>query len=185
MSEAALASERSRGGRLGTVLLSWAIFGLVIFQLYMSTKVGTTPRGTQAREDLQHLHLSVGLTALALVLPRLYLWWRQPLPPRPPGVPASSEGLFRTTCLLFYVTVLLFGITGPIFAWSEGHAVAWFGVPLPALLEPSYFNTVRFGYVHSALSFWVMMLAVFAVGVALYQWARFRVSPLRMLPGRG
>lgn len=176
-------TERTRSALL-TTLLSWAIFALVALQLYMSTKVGSTPRGTQARADLQHMHLSVGVTLLLLVVPRLYLWWREPPPPRRPGVPASAEAFARTTCLLLYVTVLLFGISGPIFAWAEGHELEWFGLfTVPALLEPSYANTVRFGYLHSALGFWVLYLIAVAILIGIYQRLRYGVPLLRMLPG--
>ena len=64
-------------------LLGVLIFGLVLFQMYQSTKVGTTPRGTPAREALQHLHMSTGLTVLLLLLPKLWLRAVLPAPIRP------------------------------------------------------------------------------------------------------
>ncbi len=45
-----------------------------VVQIYQSTKVGVTPRGTPERAALQHFHISVGLTVLLLVLARLWLW---------------------------------------------------------------------------------------------------------------
>jgi cytochrome b561 len=182
-------SERSeapeRGASPATTALSWAIFAVVATTLYFSTKVATTPRGTQAREDLQHLHMSLGLLALALVLPRLVLWWRAPLPPRPQRLPASAFAFARQTCLLLYVTILAFGLTGPVYAWSEGHEVVFFGLHVPALLDASYHEAVRFGYLHSMLGFFVLYLAGLAVLIALYQTVRYRVPIWRMLPGSG
>ncbi|NDB16903.1 MAG: hypothetical protein EB018_08445, partial [Gammaproteobacteria bacterium] len=63
-------SETARFQRLRLVerLLSLAIFALVLFQMYQSTKVGVTPRGSAAREALQHLHISNGLTVLLLLI---------------------------------------------------------------------------------------------------------------------
>lgn len=167
-------------------VVSVAIFALVLFQLYQSTKVGVTPRGTPAREALQHLHISVGLTAAVLVVLRLWLWAKLPRPRRPERVPAAADSLARHCNLGLYLTILAFCITGPLFAWSEGHAVSWFGiVTLPALLGESYRASVTLGYLHSMFGFFVLYLAGFSVLVALWQGVRYRVGPWRMLPGFG
>lgn len=167
-------------------VLSVLILAAVLWQLYQSTKVGVTPRGTAAREALQHNHVSLGLTLLALVLARLWVWLRMPRPARPARVPAAADALARHCNLAFYLTVLALCITGPLFAWSEGHAASWYGVvTLPALLEPSYRASVTLGYLHSVIGFWILYLAAFSVAVALWQLIRYRVSPLRMLPGFG
>ncbi len=166
--------------------LSVLIFAGVLWQLYQSTKVGVTPRGSAAREALQHNHISLGLTLLAFVLARLWVWARMPRPVRPARVPAAADALARHCNFAFYLTVLALCITGPLFAWSEGHGVSWYGViTLPAVVEQSYRFSVTLGYLHSVLGFWIIYLAVFSVLVALWQLVRYRVSPLRMLPGFG
>ena len=63
--------------------LAVLIFALVLFQMYQSSKVGVTPRGTPAREALQHLHIANGLSVLLLLVPRLWLWFTLPRPARP------------------------------------------------------------------------------------------------------
>lgn len=167
-------------------VLSVLIFLGVVWQLYQSTKVGVTPRGTPAREALQHQHISLGLTMLALVLARLWVWARMPRPARPARVPAAADALARHCNFAFYLTVLALGLTGPFFAWSEGHAASWYGmVTLPALIDPSYRVAVTLGYLHSVLGFWMLYLTGFSVCVALWQLLRYRISPLRMLPGFG
>ncbi len=167
-------------------IVSIAILGIVLFQMYQSTKVGVTPRGTPAREALQHLHISVGLTTAVLVVVRLWLWARLPRPARPARVPAAADALARHCNLGLYLTILAFCITGPLFAWSEGHAVSWFGVvTFPPMLEASYRASVTLGYLHSLLGFFVLYLAGFSVLVALWQGLRYRIGPWRMLPGFG
>lgn len=167
-------------------LLSVAIFALVLFQMYQSTKVGVTPRGTAARAALQHLHISVGLTVLVLLLPRLWLWRRLPPPPRPARVPAAADALARHCNFAFYLTFLAFCLTGPVFAWSEGHAVGWFDVfTLPALVGKSYQLSVTLGYLHSVVGFWILYLTGFTVLVALWQAIRYRAPPWRLLPAFG
>ena len=185
MSAAAAAS--SPAGRVALEKwLSVAIFAFVLFQMYMSTKVGVTPRGTPAREALQHTHIAVGLTVLLLLIPRLWLWATLPRPPRPARVPAAADALARHCNLAFYLTLLGFCITGPIFAWSEGHDVSWFGiVTLPDLVRKSYRLSVTLGYLHSVIGFWILYLAGFTVLVALWQAVRYRAPPWRLLPAFG
>lgn len=167
-------------------LLSVLIFLLVVWQVYQSTKVGVTPRGTEARAALQHAHIALGLTVLVLVVLRLFLWWKLPRPARPAKVHAAADALARHCNLAFYLTILALCITGPIFASSEGHALSWYGVfTIPPLVQESYQTQVTLGYLHSFIGFWLLYLALFSVGVALWQLLRYRISPLRMLPGFG
>ena len=165
-------------------LLSVLIFLLVLFQMYQSTKVGVTPRGTAAREALQHLHISVGLTVLVVLVPRFWLWFSLPRPPRPTRVPVAADDLARLCNFGLFTTLAGFCLTGPLFAWSEGHSVSWFGwVTLPALVPAGYRLSVTLGYLHSAIGFLIIYLSVFTVLVALWQGLRYRVGPWRLLPG--
>jgi len=179
-------NETARVQRLRLVerVLSLAIFVLVLFQMYQSTKVGVTPRGTAAREALQHLHISNGLTVLLLLVPRFWLWMTLPRLNRPTRVPAAADDLARACNAGLYLTLAAFCLTGPLFAWSEGHAVSWFGwVTLPALVPASYRLSVTMGYLHSTTGFLIIVLTVFTVLVALWQALRYRIGPWRLLPG--
>jgi cytochrome b561 len=154
-----------------------------VYQLYLSSKVGTTPRGTAARDSLQHAHISTGLVALILVIPRLWLWRLLPRPAVPSGVPVGADDLARKVNLAFYLTVVFFVISGPFFAWSEGYLVSLFGlITVPSPIDSSYQLSVTFGYFHSACGFWVFYLAVFTIGLAIYQRLRYQAPLLRMLP---
>ena len=100
-----------------------------------STKVGTTPRASPARA-MQHAHIvSVGLTVLLLLLPRLWLRWTAPAPARPMRVPAAADALARHCTTAFLLTLLAFCVTGPLFTpGPRGMKSGWFGaVTLPAL----------------------------------------------------
>lgn len=171
-------------GSTSTTLLSWVIVALVAWQMYMSTKVGTTPRGTPAREALQHFHLSMGLTIVALTIVRLWLWGRESPPPRPAGMPASAFALGRTYTLLMYCTVIAFGLTGPVQAWANGHEIHYWSLfTVPRLVAESYQTSVTFGYLHSAIAFWFLYMIAFGVLLALYQTLRYRAPIHRLLPG--
>jgi cytochrome b561 len=167
-------------------VLSVVIFLICVVQIYQSTKVGVTPRGTPERAALQQLHISMGLTVLPLILARLWLWRRLPRPARPARIPAAADALARECNLAFYFTVLAFCCSGPFFAWSDGLAARWFGLfTLPALIEPSYRVQVTLGYLHSVLGFWILYLAVFSIGLSIWQAVRYRMPLWRMLPSTG
>ncbi|MBM4191817.1 MAG: hypothetical protein FJ196_01945 [Gammaproteobacteria bacterium] len=165
-------------------VLSVTIFVLVVFQMYQSTKVGVTPRGTAAREALQHLHISNGLTVLALLIPRLWLWIKLPRPSRPRRVPPAADDLARVCLLALYLTLAGFCLTGPLFAWSEAHATSWYGMfAIPAWVPANYRLSVALGYLHSAFGFLIIYLFVISTLVALWQAFRYHIGPWRMLPG--
>ncbi len=179
-------SSAASGGsaRIAERILAVAIFALALYQLYLSSKVGVTPRGTPAREALQHMHVSLGLTILFLLLPRLWLKWRLPREPRPARVPASADAFARWCTTGFLATLLLLCLSGPVFAWSEAHKVSWFGIlNFPDLVAASYRVQVALGYLHSVFGFVIFYLAGLCVVTALWQMVRYRVSPQRMLPG--
>lgn len=165
-------------------LLSIAIFALVVFQMYQSSKVGVTPRGTAAREALQHLHISNGLTILMLLLTRAALVWRLPSIPFSTRMPASADLFARRLVGALWWTLAVFVLTGPLFAWSESHAVGWYGwITLPAVLPPSYRLSVTFGYFHSATGFLLIVASVATLLTGFWQSLRYRVAPWRLLPG--
>ncbi|MBU6211242.1 MAG: hypothetical protein KJS73_03505 [Gammaproteobacteria bacterium] len=164
-------------------VISVAIFALVLFQMYQSSKVGVTPRGTAAREALQHLHISNGVTLLVLLLIRS--WWVARLPAElfSSRMPRAADVFARRIVALLWWTLAAFVVTGPLFAWSEGHAVSWFGwVTLPAIVPASYRLSVTFGYLHSATGFLVILAFGVAVLTSLWQSLRYRVVPWRLLP---
>ncbi len=164
--------------------ISIVIFALVLFQMYQSSKVGVTPRGTAAREALQHLHISNGVTLLILLSIRSWVVARVPAEPLSSRMPDAADVFARRLTTLLWWTLSAFVVTGPLFAWSEGHAVSWFGwVTLPAIVPASYRLSVTFGYLHSAAGFLVIVAFGVAVLTGLWQSLRYRVAPWRMLPG--
>ena len=82
-------------------------------------------------EFLFDLHISVGVTLLALLVARIAVR----LAYRPPPLPASIRGLERTAAHLGHAA--LYALPALVIAagWAEtnfgGHAVQWFGVEMP------------------------------------------------------
>lgn len=165
-------------------VLSIAILLLVLFQMYQSSKVGVTPRGTAAREALQHLHISNGLTILLLLSIRTWLALRLRPEPLSSRMPMAADLFARRIVGVLWWTLSAFVVTGPLFAWSENHAVSWYGLlTLPAIVPGSYRLSVTFGYLHSATGFLIIVAFAAAVLTALWQTLRYRVALWRMLAG--
>jgi cytochrome c len=176
--------QAERSQRRWLRALSIAIFALVLFQMYQSSKVGVTPRGSAAREALQHLHISNGLTVLLLLSVRSWLAARLPAELFSSRMPRAADVFARRIVALLWSTLTAFVVTGPLFAWSEGHAVSWFGwVTLPSIVPESYRLSVTFGYLHSATGFLIIVAFGVAVLTSLWQALRYRVVPWRLLPG--
>ena len=164
-------------------VLAVVIFALVLLQLYLSTKVATTPRGSALREALQQQHFSLGLTALLLVAVRTWFANAAPQESRPDRLPAGADALARLCCKWLYGVIALMALIGPLQAWAEGQSIRYFELfSLPALIAARYQSSVTFGYLHSALGFLVLFLMAFSVLVAVYQAIRYRASWFRMLP---
>ena len=164
-------------------LLAVVIFALVLLQLYLSTKVATTPRGSALREALQQQHFSLGLTALLLVTIRSWFASAAPQESRPDRLPADADALARLCCKGLYLVIVLMALIGPLQAWAEGQRIVYFGLfSLPSLIAAKYQSSVTFGYLHSALGFLILFLMAFAAMVAVYQAVRYKTSWFRMLP---
>ena len=94
----------------------------------MTTLVG---EDSPLEEFLFDLHISVGVTLLALLVVRIAVR----LAHAPPPLPASIRGLERTAAHLGHAA--LYALPAMVIAagWAEtnfgGHAVKWFGVEMP------------------------------------------------------
>lgn len=78
------------------------------------------------------LHVSLGLTAAALMALRISWGSEHRPPPLPAAMAIWQATAARLSHLLMYVLLVLMPITGYLGASFSGEAVAYFGAPLPA-----------------------------------------------------
>ena len=94
----------------------------------MTTLVG---EDSPLEEFLFDLHISVGVTLLALLVVRIAVR----LAHRPPPLPDSIRGLERTAAHLGHAALYALPALVIALGWAEtnfgGHAVKWFGVEMP------------------------------------------------------
>ncbi len=149
------------------------------------------PDHSPAQEAVERLHISIGLTALLLILVRIGVRLTHPAPPLPVGLQRWERVLARASHWLFYLLMLALPLTGwaivsmrpiPIGFWTlEG----WPKLPGLAGLAGQAHRPLR----HTLLQFhtdylvWIILanLALHIAGALKHQ---FDGSPVlwRMLP---
>ena len=116
-------------------------------------------------EFLFDLHISVGVTLLALLVARIAIR----LAYRPPPLPVSIRGVERTAAHLGHAALYALPVLVIAVGWAEtnfgGHAVQWFGVEMPRVFPETGEALQDFSAdVHKWLAY--TMLAVAAGHVA-------------------
>lgn len=95
------------------------------------------PKGSDPREALKAWHFMLGLSVLALIGLRLAARFTQPSPPIEPE-PSTPEKLFaKLMHVMLYGLMIGMPIAGWLLLSAAGKPVPFFGLTLPALVEPS------------------------------------------------
>ena len=172
MGRGAVIPARSSESRYGSVAITfhWLSAALILTMIFIGMRLDDLQE-PGARLTLLRVHAAIGLTVLALTVPRLL--WR--LLDRQPGPPAGTSGLewraARTVHLL--LTLLLLGIlaSGMTTVLTGGALEALIGVPGASL--PENFGHLTAREVHGTLAWSFTGLLILHVSAALYHhWAR-------------
>ena len=163
--------------------LHWLILALLIAQYAVAWTMPDIGPQTQP-ETLINLHMSLGLTILAVAAVRLILRVLYPVPLIADNVPAWQQWSARATHGLLYA--ILFAL--PVLGWAAASGRDWvidlWGARVPRLIRESPLAG-PIGDYHTDLSYVLLGLVGLHVLAALYHhiWLRDRVLA-RMLPGR-
>jgi len=118
------------------------------------------------------LHISIGLTVLALVLTRIIVRATLPHPAPPPELSAQDQRLSHLGHLGLYALLLAMPLSGIVFIEAHGHAVSWFGlITLPQLSTEHHRISQLFALCH-LLGGITLTLLVAAHLFALHKHAR-------------
>lgn len=153
--------------------LHWGMAGLILLTLALGLIMGRVPPGPQM-DQLFDLHKSCGILALVLILLRLWLRVRGPLPPPAAGVSGLQEKVVHAVHHGFYAVLLAMPLLGWAGSSAYGAPVIVFGlVTLPALLaEQKPFAEWLFS-VHVLLGFTLIgLIGAHIAGVAYHQFIR-------------
>lgn len=119
------------------IRLHWLTLLLVVAAYCFMEFREIFPRNTPGREFMKAAHYSMGLTILGLTLARLIIKLTgDPAPAITPAPPAWQQ----TAAKAGHVAIYIFLIAMPLIGWAtlstEGDAVMFYGLEIPALLAP-------------------------------------------------
>jgi cytochrome b561 len=144
-------------------VLHWAIAAILVGQLALGWLMPSVRRGMEPGTSM-HLHISIGIVVLALIVVRLLwrLWHRVPPAAELPRWQAVASAAVHA---LLYLLVLVTTLSGWFYASARGWALTFFDLaPLPALSAPGSTVGRAIGSLHESLV-WVLLAAV-AIHVA-------------------
>ena len=163
-------------------ILGWVLF--LSFLLLMGNILILPRTALDERAALRMFHDSVGLLVMCLAAYVLIQRIRAPAPRPPVGLPENSFGFNRAILIALFATLAVTGLIGFIYAWGEfDREVVLFGVTLPQVIADGDGVRKTFGYLHSALGFYYLILFAVWVVYGLYQQLRYRAGVLRLFPG--
>ncbi len=141
-------------------LMAVVIFGMIGSGWYMSTLSGEDT----LRPLLYDLHKSFGVTALFLVILRLFIRVRSPKPALPASFKPLEVKAAHAGHGLLYLLMIVVPVSGYAMSTMFGFPVKWFGVELPKLLPVDRLLARDVKELHELLAY--TLLAVVAVHVA-------------------
>lgn len=132
---------------------------------------------------LQGWHTTFGIAVFGLVALRLVLRAASRTPAITPAPPAWQATLATLMHVALYGLMIAQPLTGWLLTNADGHAVVWFGYPLPALIGPSERLEDLLEDVHEAIANAGYVLIGLHTAAALFHHYVVRDNTLaRMLP---
>lgn len=110
-------------------------------------------------EWLFDLHMSLGLTAAALIAMRLFWRLRHVPAALPSALPAWQVKASRYTHKLLYLLLILMPTSGYLGASFSGDSVAYFGVPTLSWASKNDLIKEQFFTIHSWIA-WILVVAI-------------------------
>ncbi len=94
------------------------------------------PRGSDPREALKSWHFMLGLSILMLVLVRIAARFLASAPPIVPAPSVWQQRLAKLVHLALYLLMIGMPIAGWLILSAKGKPIPFFGLELPALINP-------------------------------------------------
>ena len=129
----ALGMDQQRYGLIA-LTLHWIIAALILTQIGLGWYMNEVlPDHSAAQARIETLHISIGLTALLLILVRVGVRAVFPAPPLPSALADWEKALARITHVLFYVLMLALPLTGWALVSVRPGQISFWGLPWPHL----------------------------------------------------
>jgi cytochrome b561 len=164
------------------ITLHWLTALLVVVQFTLAVTWDDFSRDT--RENLQSVHVSLGLLLTVVVIARI-VWRLMPGHQRPAIVSGWVKLASKAVHYLLYVLLVIQAGLGFAWRWAQGHAVGFFGLfgipgPYGALARPTRHLLSEF---HEKIGWAIVIIAFGHALAALYHHYRLHDRVLgRMFP---
>ena len=176
---------------LAAIVLHWLIAVLIVVQLFLGWWMNEwVPDHSPQQDQIQWIHVSLGITILILVLVRIGIRIAKPPPPVPADIAPWERALINITHSLFYVLLLVIPLTGWALVSLGKDPITLWGIPWPRLpglgfMAHSRADRHTLKSIHTYWLIWLVLinLALHVAGALKHQ---FDGHPVlwRMLPGR-
>jgi cytochrome b561 len=166
-------------------IFHWAVVVLLAIQFPLGWLMPDIRRG-MAPGAAMSVHISIGITILALIVLRFI--WRLTHPVAPESsLPAWQRVSSQAVHLLLYLAVLLTTLSGWFFASMRGWTIYLYSVaPLPHLVAAGAPLGRTLGRWHETLTWFLLILIGIHIAAALMHLFVYRDRVMhRMLPGTG
>ena len=122
---------------LCSVVLHWLVL-LLFIATYASIELREIfPKASEPREAMKVWHFMLGLSVLALLLPRLWCMFQGRFPVIQPEPPHWQPKPARMMHLMLYGLMMLMPLSGWLLLSAEAKPIPFFGLQLPALIGES------------------------------------------------
>jgi cytochrome b561 len=168
--------------------MHWGMFLLLLAVCALVELHEIFPKGSSGRSAMMALHMALGVTALAAVLPRL--GWRvvQKLRgalPDDSGLPQWQRLLALAMQLALYALLVLLPVSGYLSVALDARTVEVFGLfTLPAIGAGDHDLAHNFKEVHEAMATTLYVLVAAHIAAALWHHFALHDDVLRRMSGR-
>tara|TARA_R110001583_G_scaffold163414_3_gene315533 strand:+ start:171 stop:776 length:606 start_codon:yes stop_codon:yes gene_type:complete len=165
--------------------IHWLMFFLLVAVYACIELREFYPKGSNVREAFKTWHFMLGLTVFILVLLRLMLRFSQQHPAIKPPLIQWQLIAAKTTHIVLYLLMFSMPILGWLILSSEGKAIPFYGLTLPALIAESEHNAELIETIHTTFGTFGYFLIGFHTLAALFHHYLVKDNTLlRILPIR-
>lgn len=167
------------------ISLHWLMLVLMLL-IYVTMEFrGLFPRGSDPRNLMKAAHFSFGVLLLLLVGLRIYARFSSSTPAIVPAMPDWQDKAARLMHLALYGLMIGMPVIGYLIVNAEGHAVPFFGLELPLLLDKNHDLAENLEELHElGASAGYLLIAAHAVAAIWHHRVQRDNTMTRMLPGR-
>jgi cytochrome b561 len=168
-------------------VMHWGMFLLLVAVCALVELHEIFPKGSSGRSAMMALHMALGVTALAALLPRVF--WRvvQKLRgalPDDSDLPPWQRLLALATQLALYALLVLLPVTGYLSVALDAHTVEVFGLfTLPAIGAGDHDLAHNIKEVHEAMATTLYVLVAAHIAAALWHHFALRDDVMRRMSG--